>query len=95
MSNYYVKKSKDCEPDEEILQQTKLPPWMELETIYYFEDKEILTNAPFVGIVEIKYDNNIYKMNDNLICNIIKIEMLLVLLLKICQIQKIKDLLLR
>ena len=59
VSNYNGKKSKDCEPDEEILQQSKLPPWMELETIYYFEDKEILTNETFVGIVEIKYDNKI------------------------------------
>ena len=29
---------------------------MELETIYYFEDKEILTNATYVGYVEIKYE---------------------------------------
>ena len=46
---------KNCELDEEILTEAKLPPWMELETIYYFDDKEILGDAKALKDIPMKY----------------------------------------
>lgn len=46
---------KNCELDEEILNEGKLPPWMELETIYYFDDKEILNDAKPLKDIPMKY----------------------------------------
>jgi hypothetical protein len=46
---------KNCEPDEEILFEGKLPPWMELETIYYFDDKEILSESKSLKDIPMKY----------------------------------------
>ena len=47
----FIPQKKDVEPDEEILSENWLPPWMELETIYYFDDKEILTDSTFLGSI--------------------------------------------
>jgi len=44
----------DCELDEEILPEGSLPPWMELETMYYFDDNEIRSESKFLKDVPLK-----------------------------------------
>jgi len=42
---------KDCDQDSEILHETNLPHWLELETMYYFDQKEITKKSACSGIV--------------------------------------------
>ena len=45
-----------------------LPPWLELETIYYFKVRSNTDNSPFIGKLSISYE--IYFCNDlNTICS--------------------------
>jgi len=49
----------DCPLDEEILSVSQLPPWMELETIYYFDDKEILTESKYLKNIVLQDCNGV------------------------------------
>lgn len=53
----------DCPLDEEILSVSQLPPWMELETIYYFDDKEILTESKYLKNIVLQYQYSLVFVN--------------------------------
>jgi len=49
-----AKSLSDCLKDDIILKDEDLPPWLELETIYYFQCKSIDDSSPFIGKISLR-----------------------------------------